>query len=175
MALTLYDLEPPTRDLMLEEIQHDIQSRGVYISRYLNSEGAIAWPQLLLAAAASGTDATLARALSDGRCFRSQAERRKPSGGVTLAAVPVTAATTLAESQFNMYYIRALCRRAISEKRNLLVYRAKSVSHPRPESERLVGHHLDPENVLSTLRETKGVEPSIGIPMPNSGLSVRLE
>lgn len=38
----------------------------------------------------------------------------------------------------------------------------------------MIGTFLDPQHVLDVLRATKGVEPTIGIPMPNSGLCVRL-
>ncbi len=88
--------------------------------------------------------------------------------------VPVTAAQTLSESQFNLYYIRALCLRALATGARLQVYRAKAVQRPRPESEQMIGTFLDPQHVLDVLRATKGVEPTIGIPMPNSGLCVRL-
>ena len=50
----------------------------------------------------------------------------------------------------------------------------KAVREPRPESERLVGIRLDPQVVLDDLRVTKGVEPSTGLALPNSGLTVRL-
>lgn len=175
MALTLYDLDPRTRELMLAEIELDEGSKGLYISRYLNNGGQNSWSSLLRQAATSGTPASLEAELKQRRCFREKAERRTPSGGVTMAAVPVTAAMTLAEGQFGMYYIRALCVRALEEKRQLIVYRAKAVDRPRPESERLIGQHLDPQYTLDSLRSTMGVEPPTGIPMPNSGLSVHLE
>ena len=38
----------------------------------------------------------------------------------------------------------------------------------------MVGNFLDPIEVLEVLRTTLGVEPRIGIPLPNSGLTVRL-
>lgn len=91
-----------------------------------------------------------------------------------MVSVPVTAAQTLAEAQFNMYYMRALARRAIDGNKNLLVYRAKEVEIPREQSERMIGTHIDPTLVLRVLRETKGVEPSTNIPLPNSGLTVCL-
>lgn len=175
MGLRFENLDADTRALMLEEIDSDLNGRGVYISSYLNDRGAERWPTLLCEAAKDGTDDSLSRALNAEGCFRSHVERRKPKGGVTMAAVPYTAAQTLAESQFNMYYIRALARRALDAGTRLIVYRAKAVENPREESERLIGSQLDPNAVLQALRATLGVEPSIGIPMPNSGLTVRLE
>ena len=172
MGLRYENLDATTRPLMLEEIERD--GDKIYISNYLNDEGRERWPEFLREAARNGTDNSLAEALRVGRCFKRQVVRRKPKGGFTMAAVPVTAAQTLAESQFNMYYMRALARRAIDGKLALIVYRAKAVDNPRLESERMIDTQLDPAEVLRVLRDTHGVEPSIGIPLPNTGLTVKL-
>ncbi len=174
MGLAFHNLDEDTRLLMVEEIDADIKGRGLYTSNYLNDHGAKRWPELLTEAARSGTDDALAANLATERCFKDKVERKKPKGGFTMAAVPHTANQTLAESQFNMYYMRALARRAKDQHRSLIVYRAKAVENPRPESEAMIGTRLDPNEVLSVLRETKGVEPSINIPLPNTGLSIKL-
>ena len=174
MALHFENLDGGTRALMLEEIAMDVAAGTIYISNYLSEIGAINWPGYLRLAAESGSDSTLENTLGNNHCFKQQVERKKPKGGYSMVAVPVTAAQTLAESQFNMYYIRALARRAIDENRHLTVYRAKAVENPRPESERMIGTRLDPLEVLSVLRATRGVESAINIPMPNSGLTARL-
>ena len=99
---------------------------------------------------------------------------RTPSGGYTIKHVPHTAAETLAEGQFNRYYILGLCRRALAEgKANVFVYRAKPVLDPRPESERLIGQSRDPSELIEQLRP---VQSSLGHELlrPNSGLSVHL-
>lgn len=74
-----------------------------------------------------------------------------------------------------MYYMRALARRAIEERRAVIVYRAKRVQEARPASQRLIGQALDPNVVLQGLRVDHGVEPALGIPLPNSGLTVELQ
>ena len=91
-----------------------------------------------------------------------------------MAAVPYTAPQTLAEAQFNVYYMRALARRAMAEGRSLVVYRAKETSQHRATSDAMLGSTIDARLVLDELRRTKGVDPSIQIPLPNSGLSVQL-
>jgi hypothetical protein len=103
-------------------------------------------------------------------------QRRKPSGGYTTAKVPVTAADTLAEGEFNRFYVRGLCRRTLQERDGqLVVHRAKAVAQPRPESEALIGTSPDAEKLLSDLRTNIGVEPALGVPKgPNSGLSVQI-
>jgi hypothetical protein len=123
-----------------------------------------------------GNDETLAEHLNaDGRLNELE-ERRKPTGGVTMVKVPVTAAATLAEGEFNRFYIRALCRRAIEQGiPRLIVYRAKDVTSPRRESEQKIGTEVDPQQLLADLRAHPGVDTALGLPPgPNSGLSVRL-
>lgn len=165
---------------MVSEIEADIAegerdpSRGLYVSNYLNDQGAAMWPTLLLEAARAGNDDTLARELNRRQGFKTHSERRKPSGGFTMARVPVTAAQTLAESQFNMYYMRALALRAAETNAGLIVYRAKHVENPRATSEQLIGTTLDAAEVLAELRATRGVNPPSHIPLPNTGLTVRL-
>jgi hypothetical protein len=93
-----------------------------------------------------------------------------------IAATPANAAKLLAEGEFNRFYIRALARRAIEDGiPQLVVYRAKRVRNPRPESEALVETSLPPEGVLADLRAHPDQPPTFGVPSgPNSGLSVRL-
>jgi len=57
-----------------------------------------------------------------------------------------------------------------------VIYRAKPVTTPRPESEARIETALAPEELLEDLRSHPGDErPSLGVPSgPNSGLSVRL-
>jgi hypothetical protein len=56
----------------------------------------------------------------------------------------------------------------------LSVYRAKAVENARTSSERMIGTQINPQEVLDTLRETVGVESSTNIPLPNSGITIRL-
>lgn len=174
MGLHFEHLDAETRALMVDEINSDLAGQGIYLSSWFNPQGANSWPRLLLAAAAGGTDDSLANEARNSRMFLAQYSKRKPKGGMTLADVPRTAHQTLSESQFNMYYIRALALRAIRNGLVLQVYRARASQNPRPGSEEMVDTIIDPNVVLDVLRRTKGVEPTIGIPMPNSGLSVRL-
>lgn len=174
MGLHYEHLDSDTRALMSSEIESDIQRGAIYLSNYLNEDGCQHWPDLLRDAARSGSDDNFAEELRQNGCFRLQVQRRKPKGGFTMAAVPINAAQTLAEAQFNMYYMRALAIRAKQDAKSLIVYRAKVVENPRESSERMIGTRLDPDHVLNVLRSTVGVDPSIEIPLPNSGLTVRL-
>lgn len=159
--------------MMLDELQYDMENGRVYISARLSDFGVQQYPALLRSAFEKGTEQTLANDLQAG-CFKTHEQRRKPKGGFSPAAIPATAHVTLAEGEFNRYYIRALCRRAIDESYNLEVYRAKQVSDPRPASLGKIGQPVNPQTLLSDLRDNIGIDTHLGLPAgPNSGLSVR--
>lgn len=90
--------------------------------------------------------------------------------------MPSNAHETLSEGEFNRFYIRALCLRAINEGRELEVYRAKQVSNPRPDFQMMIGRIVDAETLLNDLRKNIGVDSALGLPNgPNSGLSVKIK
>lgn len=164
-------LDSRTRQLMLEELEYDMQREKLYYSTRLTDRGRSEWPSLLREAIENGNDISLAQALRQRRCLKSY-ERRKGR----LVKVPVTAAEMLAEGEFNRFYIRALCRRALEEGVPYLqIYRAKPVLNPRPESIAREGKLISPADLLKDLREHPGVDTALGVPAgPNSGLSVCL-
>jgi len=177
MSLDLVDLDAETRTHMLAELERDIRGETLYISRYLSETGQDRYPLLLREAIESGDDGTLAFALaSEPGLFVSKYEKRKPKGGFTLASVPVTAPQTLAEGEYNRFYLRAICLRAIdSEYDDIEVYRARESQNPRTASLAMVGARLNAASVLADLRANPGVDTALGLPPgPNSGLSGRL-
>ena len=102
--------------------------------------------------------------------------RQTPSGATTTAKLPSYAPRVLAEGDFNRYYMRGVCARAMAEGRGMVeVYRARLSTEPRPESRELEGQRLNAAALLDELR-TKyaeaSQEPTLG--KPNSGLSIRL-
>jgi hypothetical protein len=108
-------------------------------------------------------------------CMTATHIRRTPKGGLTTASVPVTAPQTFAEGEFNRFYARGLCSRAIEENiSHVEVYRGKLVQNPRPESEAKIGERLPAKELLNDLRNAQGVEPCLGIPLPNSGLTFKI-
>jgi hypothetical protein len=156
---------------MVEEVDTDVSTGQLYFSKRLTPRGVSAWPTILRQAAQQHDALWLARELKSGSLIgRTEYRHGRP------VAVPHTAAQTLADGQFNTYYIRGLCRRALAEQVLwLVVYRAKQVEQPRWESERRIGARLEPQALLNDLRTNRDVEPALGVPAgPNSGLSVRL-
>ena len=177
MALYFENLDDRTRQLMLDEMEYDIARNELHISPFLSGQGQRDYQNLLGEALQSGTDETLAQHLREHRRLLRTLPRRNPSGGYSIAATAENAAEVLAESEFNRYYIRALARRAIEDGvQELVIYRAKPVQNPRPESEARIETALSPQELLEDLRAHPGDErPTLGVPSgPNSGLSVRL-
>jgi hypothetical protein len=176
MPFNFQNLDNRTRKFMMDELEQDISTNNLYISPRLSSLGRGDYPDLLRRAIQSGDETTLAATLRGSGRMNLTEQRRTPSGGATTAKVPVIAPEMLAEGEFNRFYVRGLCRRALEEGiRELIIYRAKQVVNPRPESVAKVGTRIDAQALLEDLRRNPGVEPALGLPPgPNSGLSVKL-
>ena len=176
MGLYYENLDERTRRLMLDEMNLDINDNKLNISPYFSGQGVHDFPNLLRLAIESGDDNSLAAALSEQRRLLRSYTRRSTSGGYSIVTIPTNAAEVVAEGEFNRYYIRALARRAIEDGiQELIVIRAKAVTHPRAQSEALVETTLNPSDVLEDLRQHPGEASRLGVPAGDgSGLTVRL-
>lgn len=176
MSLTLINLDERTRSLMLKEVESDDERGELYISSRLSKHGQQDYPHLLEEAVAKYDAAWLADMLRAGNRMNVAEQRRKPKGGYTVAKVPASAPETLAEGEFNRFYIRALCRRAKEDNiTELIIYLAKDVSSVRPEAEKLVGTAVGVDVLFNNVITAAGVDAALGLPPGrNSGLSVRL-
>ena len=174
MSFTFRDLDAATRRFMVEEVDAATRDGGLYFSKRFTAAGTAAWPALLREAVQDHTEHWLAYQLEVRGLMTGLEGSRTPSGGYTIKHVPHTAAETLAEGQFNRYYILGMCRRAAATNQpDVVIYRAKAVSMPRAESEALVGTRLRVTDLIAQLRP---VQSSLGHELlkPNSGLSVHL-
>lgn len=176
MALLLLDLDEKTRRCMAQEISRDLYLGALYRSPRLSGVGRRDWPELLLSAAQHHDERWLAHQLAIESRLNEHETRRLPLGGTTIAKVPANAGETLAEGEFNRFYARGLCLRAIADGIAALeVYRAKRVAVERPDSAAMIGARLDPRALLDDLRTHPGMETALGLPRgPNSGLSVKM-
>lgn len=174
--LRLLNLDERIRERMLDEVEHDLRNGTLYVSPRLSNTGQQNYVTLLKEAIRSHDDAWLGEQLGRLGRLRPTEQRRKPKGGYTVARVPVTAPASIAESEFNRFYMRGLCRVAIEDGvPEVIVYRAKRVARPRPTSQERIGTHVGVRALLDDLRAHPGVETALGIPPGhNSGLSVRL-
>jgi hypothetical protein len=176
MPLSYKNLDHRTRALMLSEIQRDIDAGTLYLSGNLSQQGSLAYPGMLKSAAENGNDGTLAGALL-GHLNSHEKPRQLKTGGFSKPPVMRSNAhEMLAEGEFNRFYIRALCVRAIEDgAKAVVVYRAKAVENARSASEELIGKHVAPDSLLQDLRTHPGIDTALGLPPgPNSGLSIYL-
>lgn len=165
------NLDDLTRRYILIEVEQAIKNSQLHLSRRFTAQGQEQYPQLLRKAVQQGNEDSLATALRQQQCFA----EREPYGTET-RRVPTSAARTFAESQFNAFYMRGVCHRAIQAGALVEVYRAKEVSSERPASRYQVGQQLDPQQVLRLLRHSaSGQHRGPAVPSGfNSGLSLRL-
>ena len=176
MGIYYKNLDEKTREFMLKELEMDIEQRKIYLSSRLNALGQSNWANLLKEAIAHHNDDWLANQLKVMGYMNTHETRKTKTGKVINAKVPVNASETLAEGEFNRYYARGLCVRAIAEGIDeVVVYRGKEVQNPRIESQNKIGQRVNAKNLLEDLRRSSGVEPALGIPPgPNSGLTICL-
>lgn len=168
------NLDDATRAAMIDAIEEAERTDNIYYSTRFNEAGRRQWLPLLKQAAREHDEHWLAYQLEADGLMKGFEGARKPTGGYTVKHVPHTAAETMAEGQFNRFYILGLCRRARAEGvPSLVVYRARESEAARPESDALVGASLSIDEIESQLKETKA---SFNSPLvkPNSGISVRL-
>ena len=169
MSFNFEDLNQSVREKMLEEIQLDISNNKLYSSKRFSQKGIEDYPNILLKHVATGDEVSLGNELSqDGRFNSIEQTKAGPK------KVPFNAHETLAEDQFNRFYVRALCLVAIETNKSLQVYRAKNVLNPRTASQQKIGELVNPLQLLNDLR-SNGLDTALGLPAgPNSGLSVKL-
>jgi hypothetical protein len=159
---------------MLAELDLDEASGSLYVSERLTPTGRLAYPGLLREAFARGDDESLANALAQPGIMAAY-ETSHRRGRPYRKRVPYGAPRTLAEGEFNRFYMRALCANVLGfGGDHLIVFRAKLVSSPRPGSEAMIGQAISADDLLEDLRTHPGVDTALGLPPgPNSGLSAR--
>jgi hypothetical protein len=168
------NLDDVTRASMLEAIEEAQRTGNIYYSTRFNQPGKSQWLPLLKQATQEFNEHWLAYQLEANRLMKDFEGASTPSGGYTIKHVPHTAAETMAEGQFNRFYILGLCRRARAEGISQLeIYRAKERSNPRPESQALIDTFLRIDEIESQLKETSACFRS-QLLKPNSGLCVKL-
>ena len=168
------NLDETTRSSMLQAIEEAELTGNIYYSTRFNQAGHEQWISLLKQAARQFNEHWLAYQIESNRLMKNLESARTPSGGYTIKHVPHSAAATLAEGQFNRFYILVLCNRARTEGiSNLVVYRARESASPRLESQALIGKSLPIDEIESQLKETRASFTS-PLVQANSGLSVKL-
>lgn len=94
--------------------------------------------------------------------------------------IPSNIARTIAFSDFNRYYVRAILVQAINEKKRVCIYRAKESLNKRSESENLINSYFEKqtfEQMLKIVRDYRilfSSQSKITFLQPNSSLSLKL-
>jgi len=176
MSLHLENLDDEgIRSLMKEELESDLKSNRVYYSNRILPNTKEKYVELLIKAIEEGDSSTLAQSIRMSRILRTQETYRKKNGGIATRNIPKNAHFTLAEGEFNRFYLRAISRKAIEKDCKIQAYRAKPVKSQRSRSADLIGKELDPEALLRDLRDSIGKNPLLALPGgPNSGISGRI-
>src|SRR3954470_11752093 len=174
MPLQYESLDPVTRRYALAELDADLASDKFHISERLRPTAIEEYKRYFRDAIRYYDDRWLEEHASD--LLVDFEPRRTKSGGTTTAKIPGMAARMLAEGDFNRYYMRGVCLRAIDEGREVVeVYRARLSLEPRAESAELEGQRLPAREVLDYLRGQRVEDASTArLGRPNSGLSIRL-
>jgi hypothetical protein len=103
------NLDDTTRAAMLAAIEEAEHSKNIYYSARFNDAGNRQWVPLLKQAAKEHNEHWLAYQLEANGLMKGLEGAHTPSGGYTIKHVPHTAAETMAEGQFNRFYILGLC------------------------------------------------------------------
>ena len=153
------------RDAMIKEVDLDVSANQLYISSRLTQVGRVEYLSRLKAAIQNHDDSWFASTLSK---FIQLTELR----GMREVKVPKTASLTLAQGEFNLYYMRGLCNYAVSNLIDeLQVCRFKTVRHARRTSSNVIGTHISAYDTLTDLRKpySQRISP---LSKPNSGLTL---
>jgi hypothetical protein len=167
MGIHFKNLDGLTREKMLEEVKRDIYNGCLYFGTSIRPTAQEQYKNLLLEAVQRHNDDWLADKILHGGLLLSH----EPNTGKKVAK---NAHNRLAQGEFNRFYIRGLCVRAIEEGiSQVIVYRGRKSSRPRPESEAKIGKGFAPSVILEDLRNSIGREPTY-LPEVNSGITVAL-
>lgn len=168
------NLDDKTRRYMIEEIILAKESGNLYFSTRFNRTGISLWFDLLREAAEKHNEHWLAFQVETKGLLKELEGARTPSFEYTIKHVPYSAAETIAEGQFNRFYILGICRYAIDKKIPYVkIYRAKPSRKHRPESDSIIGRSIKVDDLLSLLRDVKKSLNYVLL-KPNSGLSVEI-
>ena len=113
MPLLYESLDPTTRRYALAELEQDGSTGAYHLSDRVRPAAAAEYRCLLREAIAYYDDAWLEDRAGD--LLVDFEMRRTPSGGTTTAKLPDMAARMLTEGDFNRYYMRGVCARALDE------------------------------------------------------------
>ncbi|HXS35321.1 MAG TPA: hypothetical protein VN721_01360 [Flavipsychrobacter sp.] len=163
----MVDLNNEIRELMLNEILFDVSRKTFFYSPKFNNNGRNIYLSCLKEACAAGDEETLWASLESSDTFNKYEAFGK--------RVDAREARNFSQNEFNKYYIRALCVKAIElNKQKLEVYRAVPAKGKSPKVDLMIGSLLEPDKLLKDLRQNTGVLPAM-LPGLSAGLSIKFQ
>ena len=176
MSFYFENLDLETREHMLREIDLDASTGTLFISPRIRSGCELHYEQSLRSAARAHDEAWLADQIRAQRLLLHEEQRPTPAGGVVTLRVPLTAADSLASAEFNRFYARGICARALEgNMTHVEVYRAKAVPQLLPQAEQLIGRRVPAASLLCELRAGRVAGQALTLPFdPASGMTIRL-
>src|ERR1700736_5858800 len=113
--MNLVNLDQMTRRYMLQEVDVDVRVGRLYFSRRLTQNGQAEYEALLRDAIEQYDAHWLAAPLKAGGRMDSPELSRSGGGAPIVKRTPFGDHETLAFGEFNRFYIRGLCARAVAE------------------------------------------------------------
>jgi hypothetical protein len=167
MSLKLVDLNKDSvRNLMLEEFEQDVKEDKLFISNLLNPGSRDKYIYLFSEAILKGDDSSLARTILINGLLNDKISQRDYTGKVKIMKTPKDAHITLAEEEFNRFYMRGVCKAAASQGKSVKVY-----MHDKPEFKQIT---LDPVRVLGDLRKHIEIYKALKVPYGSDGASLQI-
>ena len=152
MKYNFLDINKEIRNLMKEEVLSDLNKGILSKSARFNNEGNSRYSDILLKNIENGDEKTLSSELV--RLFKKKETSHDKKGNIIEKDVPSDANETFANTEFNRFYMRALCVFALKNNKNLEIYRAKESLNHRIESDNLVGSNIENiQQALTTLKD----------------------
>lgn len=175
MAIFNKNLDTITRCYMRSELIMDIESDNVYYSEFLKYGYEDAWEKTLFCAIKNYDDIWLENHIISQKFLLEKYHKLKKNGGFIKTKTPQEKALQLAEAEFNRFYCRAICIRAIKEDKKVKIYRGKKILETSIKSKNMIGHVLSAQEILNELREEVSVNTVLGLPNEtNTGLTICL-
>jgi hypothetical protein len=164
------DLTSDIRTRMLQELARDIEQKQIFYDSRLVENGRNLYLQILAQALEHDTPESFSEEILKNSLLNPTEMREISEGRTVQAKVSKIAHRNIGEAEFNRYYMRAICLKAIEQGiEEVEVYRARASANPRPDA----ADRKNAKDLLEHLRTTNISVPG-SFPGPNSGRSVRI-
>lgn len=179
MPLILPSLDTPgVRSFMLDEVQRDIDSNVLLIHPYIDRPaGAQRYAVILRNAVLNHTIPEFADKIRNENVLADTFRHDPlPGGTSTIASVPKSTADDIAAREFSHFYVRGLCNYALASGiLNVRICKADPDTVLSQETKSKIGQNVNPEDLLSEIRDRKTMEHVLGLlPKTSIEITVRL-